>query len=354
MKNIYLIFSILIFFSCKKGNQAVVTPQTTNVTPGLDIYACGYYYEYGGAPDYPSHYRAVYWKNGQYYPLSDTPMGIYSAAYGIVVAQNHIYVAGEFDKHPCYWMDGQKITLNDAYTGRAKGLVIKNGVLYIMGDMQPDPNYAYASYLWIVKSLNDVQQIELGDVLSIPYDIFTDGTDIYISGEYHYRACYWVWNGTQVQKYELTNANMNEGKAKAIAKYQLQIYTAGLFLPDVIGKYYAGFWINDSFNSSGLEPAFAQYRDMAFSPTGEMYLVGLKNTGTPGDYNAMVWKGAVFTPVQLSANYSLANKILFDGNDYYVAGSENYKACYWKNGAEIKLLMSDVNSYATDIFLVHN
>lgn len=338
------------FFACKKQqNQPVLDPN-------LDMYVCGNYTVYNmyvANNQYANVTKAVYWKNGTLNTLVEEQSLSNSLAFGIVVEQNHVYVAGMYENNPCYWVDGIRHSLmdNPATPGTAKAIVAKEGILYITGEAETAVNFPYAAFLWIVKAPNDITQIILAPSNSFANDIALTASSVYVAGKKSYVPCYWQWDGTTLNTFTLNNPNGYNGELKSVMVANGKVYSSGIYDTAGNGEFFTGYWIDDQFYNSGLSSFVAQFRDLVFSPNGDLYQVGYQKDQN-NEMHAACWKSVDTIPLVSSNQISSFNKIVFDENDFYMCGRNNYRASYWKNGTELVELSTNTGSSALDIFVV--
>ena len=354
MKGIYKFLIFFLLYSCKK--EDIVFNDTNGFIPGVDVYACGYdtYYYFVPRNPYPqSKIRAVYWKNNELQSLNQSQEIVSSVANDIAVTQHHIYVAGEYDGRPCYWVDGQKYYLiaDIAWDGRAMAAVLINDIFYIAGEARSDSNFPYSAFLWIVKSPNEIQQIQLSDLLSYSNRIFLDQSVVYIAGKKLNTPCYWTWDGSTVNLHPLGGMNNYSGEIYSLNLQNNTVYGCGYFDLNGDGNYYVGYWSDSQFTPSGMISADATFRDMAFDLDGKLCFVGRKKINNTN--KAAYWKSPGMEPLILSDKESGIMSILFDNSDYYLSGSVDYRAAYWKNGGEPIFFNSNTNSAAQKIYVVH-
>jgi hypothetical protein len=343
---------LLSFLACKKNNS--LQPKAD---PNLEVYICGTYTVFNlydaANNQYVNVNKAAYWKNGLLVSLADDQNLINSIAQGIVVSQGHVYVVGAYDNKPCYWEDGIRysLMLDLSKTGIATALAVKDGTLFISGDAEITQGIPYAAFLWVVKSPSDIQQVALAPSNSFVNDMVLDGNLVYVAGKKSYGPCYWLWDGVNLSTNTLNNPNFYNGDLKSILLKEGKVYATGTY--DVNGnlQVFSGYWIDNQFQNSGLLASGTLFRDLVFSPSGELFVVGNQKDQPNASY-ATFWKSSNASPIQCSNEVSSISRIVFNGADFYMCGSNNYRAAYWKNGINPIELTVDAGSTATDIFIV--
>lgn len=354
VKCIYILLFCFILYSCKKEGNAV---QSNDLQPGPNIYACGYdtyYYNIPGNPFLQNKIRAVYWKNNEIHPLNESQEIVPSLANSIAVFQDHIYIAGEYNGRPCYWVDDQKYFLitDAAWEGSAKSAVINNGILYIAGVARPTSVGPFSAFLWIVKSPSEIQQIQLSGPSGYVNKLVMEQNIAYVAGKESNIPCYWTYDGMAVNFFTLGDVNNNTGEIYSLKLFNNIVFGCGYLEFAGGGNYYVGYWKNTQFFSTTMFPADATFKDLAFAPNGVMYFAGRKEINNIS--KAAIWKVSESEPMILSDQESGLSCIFFDNTDCYVAGSVNYRAAYWKNGVGPKFFNSSTNSTVHQICIVHD
>lgn len=241
---------------------------------------------------------AVYWKNGQAFPLEDKLGAELSQATSIFVIGDDVYVAGYGIKNngrnvfPVYWKNGVITLLPHGTEGRAESVFVDQENVYIAG-----------------------------------YD-----------GDY---ACYWK-NGNQVV--------LDGTQANTIYIVNNNVYVAGT--KGSTGTY----WVNGL--SVDLPADGTTWVNDMFISGSDVYVAGQVNMPRKQTV-AQYWKNG--TPVVLTdgTREAYVDAIWVDGNDVYACGGERDAgngdhATYWKNGIPTVLdgtAAYDIKVLDTDIFV---
>ncbi|MDB5090450.1 MAG: hypothetical protein JWR09_4444 [Mucilaginibacter sp.] len=279
---LYIFFAVFIISACKKSSSQ--KPKDDN--HGIDIYVSGTSYIPNG------HAVACYWKNGVVTNL--TAKDGLSAAYGIAIKGNDVYIAGH--------------TLNPT-TKLTVATYWINGIAHVL----PDDNNT-----------------------SDAYAITVNGTDIYVAGESTNAngsitsATYWK-NGVR--------HILNGARANVIAVSGSDIYIGGFgYYPDAVSALY---WKNDNVINLTPTSEYAEVNGISLNGS-DVYLSGFVRSSNSWDL-ATYWKNGVPVQLEPDTTNSFANAMYINGTDLYFGGSiytksgSLKKAYYWKNGNSNKL-----------------
>ena len=319
----YSAFDILLILfaflsACSKtatttNNPPPVPPvDTTVLSGGPDIYTTG------TVSTYSNHF-AAYWKNKQFFQLSDTE----SYANCITVVDTNVYVAGYGggDKSACYWKNGVFNSLYHGYFSENTTDICSSGQdVYISG-------YGRISMIQVAEYWKNGQPVVMPSVFdhALAYGIAVSGSDVYLVGT--------AYNATS--------------RSLAI------LWKNGTVIPLTDGSHFAA--------ATGI-----------FIQGSDVYICGEETDNNDSFYVAKYWKNG--QPVILSDTTStcFTNSIFVDQNDVYVAGVEhpgtilnpigqNSRAIYWKNGVETKLFTGTEDSHTytiltwdSDLYLTYN
>ncbi|MCP4132409.1 MAG: hypothetical protein GY754_15665 [bacterium] len=177
--------------------------------------------------------------------------------------------------------------------------------------------------------------------------ISISNNDVFISGSYENKACYWK-NNTRI---DLTDGSII-AYASSIFINEDDIYIAGNY------NLNACYWKNGSRidlsnpeaeNSTNRKSSYAQPKSSAnsiFVDNGDIYITGYIY-GSDG-YKACYWKNNTLSI--MSTGYC-GHSIVVSNNDIYISGDGFSDACYWENGSFNNL----PGAYsATSIFLLND
>jgi hypothetical protein len=314
-----ILLSLLAFITaCSKtatttNNPPPVPPvDTTVLSNDPDIYTTG------TVSTYSNHF-AAYWKNKQFFQLSDTE----SYANCITVVDSDVYVAGYggLNKLACYWKNGVFNSLYHGYFSENTTDICSSGQdVYISG-------YGRISMTQVAEYWKNGQPVVMPPVFdhALAYGIAVSGSDVYLVGT--------AYNAT--------------------SRSQAILWKNGTVIP-----------LTDGSNFAAATGIFIQGSDV--------YICGEETDNNDSFYVAKYWKNG--QPVILSDTTStcFTNSIFVDQNDVYVAGVEhpgtilnpigqNSRAIYWKNGVETKLFTGTEDSHTytiltwdSDLYLTYN
>lgn len=266
----------------------------------------------------------IYWKNGQATLLSTT-QGNTGGAYGIAVADTHVYVGGytHFSIHPgteaAYWRNGTKTALTSRNNpGEVRALVMSGSDLYIGGGEDHKPAY------WkngVRHSLGTYSGYARVNALAI------SGNDVYAAGyqagpNNDERVVYWK-NG--VETVLSTSGPVDKGAA-SIAVSGNDVYVCGT------DSGHAVYWKNGLrvmlARFAGPEPKMANAIAVA---GGNVYVVG------SDEGQAVYWKDGVKFTLPKQGLRAAATAITFYQSDVYIGGIDGNTPVYWKNGVKVSL-----------------
>jgi len=163
---------------------------------GNDIYVGGAIYKPGD-----KYERAVYWKNGVEYDLTDGSTESYVSS--IAVNGNDVYTVGQYNLPDngntagtpvaTYWKNQTVMTLEGAlvpsYGSFAKGIAINGSDVYVTGYI------GFGAALWKNGTLQPLDDSSGSPLDAYSFTVGINGSDIYLGGEHGNEASYWK-NGT--------------------------------------------------------------------------------------------------------------------------------------------------------------
>lgn len=330
------------------NNTPTENTKVNELNPDIDVYVGGYFFN-------GNYTQAAYWKNGALYPVE--PSNLASVAYDVTVDQGDVYLIGTTTGLvPSYWKNGkhQKLT-ETGWRGWPFSITVKDGNAFIVGKIQESYNSPFYPVLWIIDQNNLIQEIYLEDQNPIGVNalkVFLDGDIVYIGGSNDNKACVWIYNNGLVSRLD---KGVNNGMITDIANYGGNMYLFGYNALGGPQNLNYGYWMNDnnfiSLAITGTMASISTYKH-GFDLQGKIYSVG--TTSNAGSYAkwAAIWNSEGSMSQQLSQSESSAEDIELDGNDSYVAGHENGKACIWVNGNIINF--TEPYSQGRGIFLYQN
>lgn len=233
----------LLFASCESklpetADNSISKPDSTNV-PGKQPYNSVNVYIAGAINVSNNKWNASYWKNSKEVVLSSE----HSFAKDIVVYKGDVFVGGEMNGLPCYWING-KCNLISKEQGHVSAIRFHKGSLYLIGLYRDSSKDKYNAFLW----KNDTFTI-LGNGYANASDIAFDKDDIYVAGTDEGKPCYWK----NQLKVSLSNQS---GHVYGIEVAGKEIYLAGEYRPDNGGYYLSGYWKNKEFISTAGNAAY--------------------------------------------------------------------------------------------------
>ena len=343
--SIYAVMSIFLSAVCTDYDK-----YDNGSQPQTNVYIAG-------DIDNGDNFTAVLWKNGKPTTFPD-----YSSVIDIAVSENDVYLLGGTNSVYCYWKmeQPQTPTLLEGGNGHAIA-VSSNGDVYVGGEQRAGDNDPLLPCYWkngqkVSLSVDYPYELRGGEV----EDIAISGDNVYIVGglfgssnELHSSAVYWK-NGQQI-----TLAH-NQGYPSSIAVSGNDVYVCnggsdGSGIIEEDGNAFAVYWEN------GRQITLTQHRDGYddYIPSGiavygsDVYVCGYffrpmiynysgsgsgSTTGETVRWKAVYWKNGQL--ITLAQN-AVATGIAVHGNDVYVCGymysGSGTLAVYWKNGKQVVL-----------------
>jgi hypothetical protein len=264
--------------------------------------------------------KACYWKNDTILLLDESS----GAALDIFVADKVILIGGECDGKPCYWRNGEKVTINLPGEGVVTGIQLRDDVVYAIGYVHDGPVRTRGFFL----KGPDVSY--LNEHSGYANDFVFDGADLYIAGADEGRPCYW--------KNQVMVALSERGDVVAMDAVDGKVIVAGENRRgDLTGT---GVWKDRQFEA--LNSMLLSVKKLKIFD-GKTYLLG--NGTTSLDKNGSISNGFVDTDGQLEVveaenNHSstVVNDMFITTSGMYVLGTsvdngqdKNGKLCYWLN-----------------------
>lgn len=265
-----------------------------------------------------------------------------------------VYVIGNetpkthsYNDIPIYWKDGVKTVLSG---GDATAMAVHNNIVFITGgEYNGEKNL---SYYW--KNADKIELVHNYD-FAISTNIAVSGEDIYIAGEFEYKAGYWK-NG----KINLLSNGGSRTLATAIAISGNDIYVAGC---EYIGSgVKACYWKNGQKHTLKANCLEAYPNTITISGN-DVYITGYHSLGMEPpdnpDEEIMVscyWKNGQITSFTDKTKNTWVESIVVSGDDEYRIGKENNIACVWKNNikTELESSKSEGGSEAKSILVIGN
>jgi len=264
----------------------------------------------------------------------------------------HIYVAGNVNRIPTYWKDGQASAVSDGpAAGVGLDMAVRNGKIYLCGYKALTNSTSIAKY-WVNGQPTDLTD---GTTEARASGIWIDSNDVYIAGieiakkgnDEVTQAKYWK-NGTPV----LLAVKEGEAYAQSIYVTNGDVYVSGY--ATIGNSIYPLYWKN------GQETVFKDIVGGVAFPTSiaaagaDVYLMADERrpmeTNQPFDYfNLVYWKNKQKITVPLTSSDAEAKSIqsqshlLVSGQDVYFTANQYDKdlkilsASYWKNDQETKI-----------------
>jgi hypothetical protein len=294
-------------------------PIVLDPIPPADVYIVG---EDDGIP--------CYWLNGVQHLLPID--GTYGYAYAIAAAGGKVYIAGVDTAKPCYWIDGVKQSLPIAASeGRASAIAVSGSDVHIAG--HEGGVGSYKACYWI----NGVKQtLPIGGGQGYAHAIAVSGSDVHIAGfesmaDDH--PCYW-FNGAYQSLPYIPNAA--HGYAYAIAVSGGKVYIVGWEEDNVSSDVTPCYWIDGVKQQTLPFTGTYSYALGVAITGGKVYIVGGAGAGTP-----CYWIDGVQKSLPITEITGEASGIAVSGSDVYISGFENttsvHKPCYWFNGKKQSL-----------------
>ena len=180
----------------KNGQQFML-----NANPGTVASAI---YVYNGVPystGYNSSAQTLYRWEGTEYTWVTTGPGSNIATHDIHVHNGIVYIAGNYvdgtDYTACYWMNQARVDLVTGDSGTQANAIVKHGDNIYVAVTEDVPSGDRRACLW----KNSQEYILHEGSLAKATDVFVNGTDVYVTGQYwdgsNTNACYWK-NGERV------------------------------------------------------------------------------------------------------------------------------------------------------------
>lgn len=303
----------------------------------IDVHVAGY--GQGG--------KVMYWKNGE---VSYWTSGAKEAyVKGMDVEGEDVYIVGHEvdgdDNVPMYWKNGTAHILSGRSPhSDATSIAVDNGDVYVSGYTHKDLDF-YGRY-WKngeVKSLSDFQ----------PKDIAVSKEKVYLTGYGSHpdspNSVVKYWHDNQ---FYTMKTDVFVGSGTSIFVQEDDVYIAGTETHYVDGRNrnFAKYWKN------GEEVVFPYEKDqfvvhMSIFVDGQDVHVAGRINSSKGYGRVHYWKNgeeSVLTDDRIQSN---AYKVFVYNGDAYIAGSEDRKACYWKNGVKIELEDAIDYTYAQSIYV---
>lgn len=248
-----------------------------------------------------------YWKNNVLASVSNIYEPV--AFEDVVVSGSDVFIVGfgrdEESYCAMYWKNGQPTKLPSGSRGKATGIAIQNGDVYVSGTVVPMDTLKRVAKYW----KNGVE-MSLSDST-----LWTEATAIAVSG-----------NDVHVVGYEYTEYGR-------------------------IAKYWKNGIASNLSNAESSEP-----RGIAILGN-DVYVVGWEGTSSKGI--AKLWKNGVGMNLRGGRD---ATGIMIVGTDIYISGigpvgrissTDGGIAKYWKNGVPVDLTDGSNEAFASDIFVVN-
>jgi hypothetical protein len=147
---------------------------------------------YGKGPNTATEDGVTYQLSRDAYSAFGQSVKLSGSTSGIAVENNKVYVSGDNDNKPCYWVDGviKYLPVPSNTKGNTIGIFVQNGNIAVMG-------YYYSVYnkntycYWINGVIKELPS-ESSDVTGI---VLLNGK-VYVTGMYKpsmiERGCYWI------------------------------------------------------------------------------------------------------------------------------------------------------------------
>jgi len=326
-KNLTLILSLII-----AGTMCAPLWAQTEPT----VYVCGI----------DGNGKAVYWKNGTVFPLTDGTTRN-ALAGSIFVDGNDVYVAGHeaYDQEhgwtqAKYWKNGEAIPLTYGvydyygnpgiyyfYNGVAPPFSVNSGATSIFVD---NGNVYAVGWQYSVKRYPDSDSYYA--YLSRSASIWTNG----LPGTLAYS-----------RGFDVTGYILSDSQANSIFVSNGDVYAAGIVAPSSAAdaNFTATYWKNgvQTNLTDGTKNAIA---NSIYVSGNDVYVAGYVRDSTKMNqyglwvtyYTLKLWKNGIATDLGSGASCE-ATSVFVSGNDVYVAGYMS-KACYWKNGQRTDVISS--------------
>jgi len=277
---------------------------------------------------------ASYWKNGDYFPLTDGSEA--SEVNCMAVTSSDVWIGGwDWTLLPTtgvVWRNGKELlssTFGEVLAIAAQGTDF------------------YSTYIDVtngkwVYTKNGIANAITDTALNIgPTGMFIQGNDVYISGSSSYDPAPTELNKHLEQHAEywkngklLFREHARDTRALAIYVNQTDVYLCG-FLQQDTSSINACYWKNGELIplTSGNHNAIAF---SIFIAGTDVYIAGYDN------FKAVYWKNGVAIPLTDGTKMSSANSIFVKGPDVHIGGHENYHPAYWKNNVKQSISNQDM------------
>jgi hypothetical protein len=296
--------------------------------------------------------NAVLWNNGSTSYLSDIANGP-SNARAVLVSANNVYVCGfEYDSRgnrlATIWDNGVAASLpSPTSNSTISAIFVSGNDIYAIG-------IGYNSFngpIYLLYWKNEVatildSNVAAGNILDNPAAlncIYVSDSNVYIGGNNHTNACYWV-NGM------VTNLNAYS-TCTSLVVFGSDVYAVSN--QTVNGISVPTYWKNGTPVVLTYPSNSNTYAQSIFVSGSDVYVAGEESNNGNSNSSFAVWQNGVLLPTKGTQNdTAYVESIQVSGQDVYVAGAEKingaFVSVYWKNGLAIPLSLT--NSWANSIF----
>lgn len=257
-------------------------------------------------------------------------------------SQYEVYVVGDEGSSP--WDYGRVMLWKNGdgkfFDNRAvvNAITMKDDSIYMAGGFVDQNDIKHACY-WIDEVRYPLT--DDGDACALAMKFV--GNDLYIVGYNNGKACFWK-NGSRTDLLE------SNSEANSIAFIGSTQYISGYYLNGT--KFIACYWEDGVMkNLNGLLPNRNSYAKGVATSGQDVYIVGYYYDGLFNQ--AVYWKNN--TKYDLSGNNTQANSIFVSGNNIYIGGINDNKACFWVNNNRTDATpLECMNSMCYSIYVLKN
>lgn len=273
-------------------------------------------------------------------PLStSTPTGL-PITYSTYVAGDNILAEA------CYWKDGDRIFVDIPALVSTSFLsditLSSNGTVYSSGNYYPDAlSFSQAAY-WTNTTLHNLAD---GTNESNADAIYLYNNDVYVCGTYNYLVnnyipCYWL-NGAKIDLSVPSFGGITDGEAIDIYVDATGIYIAGYYIDDSTNTSYVCYWKNGVRTDLNTDANGLARSTRIALKDGDIYVVGCISSIDARSLSAYWINSNLITFSDTGADASQLTDIFIKDYDVYVSGWETFGVSgtpfYYKNKSRFDL-----------------
>ena len=311
-----LIASLMVggLLSCKKNDNIEPLNNYQNIEtindPAVDIYEGGYFKK-----DYLIDV-ACYWKNGKQFSVTDQSQQ--SQVFDILVNNGNVYLAGEFNYKPCYWINNERFDIDSQgkiIAGFVSRIYLEQGKLYLLGNLNLANENNSRGFVWTKDGIN-APEIKISDTREayvLDWDFANN--HYYIADYVNKIPGYGIdgWNN-------ITVVDNGLGRPCNISLNNQDIYLSGI--KELLNSEYIwGYWMNGNFSSINLPYLDGYISEMILSPSTQVCLVGNhRKSAQDLAQKAAYWVDGVMNDLVSGDDQSNATDIAMNGTNMYISG----------------------------------